>query len=732
MPATTSRDRNFLFLAALVLAAAVVAFVLPAPRAATAQAAHAHSARTRPIVFAGDSHYPPFDYLDEQSRPAGFDVDLIRAVARHAGLKVDIRLDTWERVVADLQAGKVDVAPMLVTPARKQRVRFSHSFLHRYHLAFGRSGGAYVGSLAELAGRRVVAQRAGMAWEELARIPGVRMVGVDNEGDALLAVQHGRADYALVPMYVGYEAQRRLKLDEVVALSPAFLETDYAFAVRPGNEALLERLNVGLRETTRSGELSRLYVRWLANLVPPKDSYRSGLLFAAWIALPLLLLATVLLVGWRRARMRAEAQALHLESHDPVTQLANRAGFRRALAPLVAAGQPFAVIRVDLIDIGAVEAMAGHAFVDELLLALAQRLLQHHALVAKINDRGFILAAPGVADGESAHATMRCVLGTLNQRIEIAGLPIEQIGCAGAALFPEHGSGPEELMRAAGLACEEACLRPGSEVLYQPAFAPDARRLTLLTDLRAAIREGTLGYALQPKLQLASQRVCGAEMLVRWRHPTHGKLVPAEFVPLAERTGVIGEMTFYLVERAVALCREWRARDLELTLSVNVSVNDLSDTAVVDRIVAVAAPVRGMLMLEVTETAVMRDPDKAFAAVERLRAGGLRMSLDDFGTGNASLTYLRRLAPEEVKVDRSFITGLMHSEADRSIVRSTIALAHSVQAMVTAEGVEDRETMAWLIAAGCDAAQGHHVGRPMEAAAFLERVLREAADRVEP
>jgi EAL domain-containing protein (putative c-di-GMP-specific phosphodiesterase class I) len=108
------------------------------------------------------------------------------------------------------------------------------------------------------------------------------------------------------------------------------------------------------------------------------------------------------------------------------------------------------------------------------------------------------------------------------------------------------------------------------------------------------------------------------------------------------------------------------------------------------------------------------------------------MSLDDFGTGNASLTYLRRLAPEEVKVDRSFITGLMHSEADRSIVRSTIALAHSVQAMVTAEGVEDRETMAWLIAAGCDAAQGHHVGRPMEAAAFLERVLREAADRVEP
>jgi EAL domain-containing protein (putative c-di-GMP-specific phosphodiesterase class I) len=311
--------------------------------------------------------------------------------------------------------------------------------------------------------------------------------------------------------------------------------------------------------------------------------------------------------------------------------------------------------------------------------------------------------------------------------VEVAGLPIEQIGCAGAALFPTHGTMAEELMRAASVASEEACAHPGTGIVYRPALAPDARKLTLLTDLRAAIRDRTLGYALQPKLDLKTRRITGAEMLVRWSHPVHGELQPCDFVPLAERTGVIGEMTLFLVEKAVGHLRDWNARGLDLTLSVNVSVNDLSDPNVVDRIVRLAEDVLGRLMLEITETAVMRDPDKAFAAVGRLRAGGLRISLDDFGTGTASLTYLRSLAPEEVKIDRSFITGLLPSEADQSIVRSTIQLAHSVRAVVTAEGVEDDETLAWLERAGCESAQGHIVGWPMTVGQLLEMTTRTTA-----
>ena len=671
-----------------------------------------------PIVFGGDAHYAPFDSLDEHGQPIGFDVELFRAVAAHAGLDVHYRLGNWQQVQADLQAGSIDVIPMLVTPERKLRVRFSQPFMRRYYQAFGKRGAPYVASLDALRGQRVAAQTADMAWEELRRIPGIVLVDTDSEGGALVAVAEGRADYAMAPTFIGYEAKRRFGLEDVVPLSTAFFETEYAFAVRPDRAALLARINSGLTAATRSGEASRLYERWLANLTPTRETWRSGLMIGLWIAMPLFLVAILLLVWWRRARLRAG----HLESHDPVTDLANRSGFRKALEPLIVRGAPFAVIRIDLLEIGAVEAMAGHEFVDALLRRLAQRLQSHLALVAKAGDRGFLIAAPGVADAEAAHAAMHTLLAAVNERVEVAGLPIEQLGCGGAALFPEHGQHPDDLMRAAGVASEAAAARPGSGLVYHASLAPDVRRLTLLTDLRTAIRERTLGYALQPKFCLATRRIVGAEMLVRWTHPTHGELQPADFVPIAERTGVIGEMTRLMIEHAVGHLRHWRQRGLDLGVSVNVSVNDLSDAQVVDDIVHMARDVRGKLTLEITETAVMRDPDKAFAAVERLRAGGLRISLDDFGTGNASLTYLRRLAPEEVKIDRSFITHLVASEADQSIVRSTIQLAHSVRAIVTAEGVEDSATMAWLLAAGCDGVQGHYVGVPMEEAGLLERI----------
>jgi EAL domain-containing protein (putative c-di-GMP-specific phosphodiesterase class I)/ABC-type amino acid transport substrate-binding protein/GGDEF domain-containing protein len=677
------------------------------------------------VHFGADMDYSPFSRLDAQGEPSGYDIELFKAVASHAGLDPDIRLGTWQRVRSDLDAGELDVVPMLVTDARKRHLLFSEPYLRFYHLAFGPKGGKYVGTLSELAGARVAVQRAGMAWEYLHNTPGVRIVEVNNEPDALRAVAAGEADYAIVPTYIGYEAQRRLQLGNIVALSPAFYETSYAFAVAQDRPDLVPKLNAGLREAMRSGEQQRIYINYLANLTPTQDSFRSGLFRAAWAVVPLAAMAIVLLVWWRRARQRS----INLEYFDPVTQVLNRRGFRRCLGELILQRKPFAVVRLDLQEIGAVDAMAGPAFVDDLLRGLADRLKAESTHVAKVDDRGFQVAvqcptsdAGAASNPELTQNLMQHLLDTIKARIEVAGVPMELVASAGAAMYPAHGDTPDLLMRAANLATEEAMQRPGAAVLYHQSLAPDASRLTLLTDLRAAIRDRTLGHALQPKLDLRSGKICGAEMLVRWKHPQHGDLPPADFVPLAERTGVIGEMTMYLIEQAIAHCRDWQAQGLDLTLSVNVSVNDLSDAAVVDHIVKAAQDVRGQLMLEVTETAVMRDPETAFAAVERLRAGGLRISLDDFGTGNASLTYLRRLAPEEVKIDRSFITGLLASEADQRIVRSTIQLAHAVNAVVTAEGVEDKGTLAWLREAGCENAQGFGVGKAVDAASLIRCV----------
>lgn len=729
MAATASRVGVTRLLAIVMFVVAGVAWWTLRSEPASAQSpprpAAADTAR-----FAADVDYPPFSYRDPDTGEAiGFDVDVFRTVADKAGLHADIRIGNWFALVDDVKHGRADVVPMLVTEKRKRSLLFSEPYLHFYHQAFGPRGGKYIASIADLEGKRVAVQRAGLAWEELRNRPGITLVVVENEPNALLEIAANRADYALVPNYIGYEAARRYQLRDVIVLSPAFLDTEYAFAINPRRPDLVPRINAGLRAATTNGDIGRLYVQWIANLTPTEETFRSGLLRAAWVVVPLFAFAVLLLVWWRRARHRASITLLqkrHIELHDPVTHLSNHTGFRRKLAALIERGTPFALVRVDLVELGAVEAIAGHAFVDELLRILAGRLQTLHLHVAKVHDRGFMVASEGIVDANAAQRVMDEILAAINSRAEVAGLPIEQVACAGAALYPEHGDEPDALMRAAGVATEDACNRPGSAVVYRATLAPDPRKLTLLTDLRAAIRSGTLGHLLQPKLDLGKGHICGAEMLVRWHHPVHGEVAPVDFVPFAERTGVIGEMTVYLIDRAIAHLRDWRARGLDLSLSVNVSVNDLSDAIVVDRIMREASDVAGKLMLEVTETAVMRDPDKAFAAVDRLRAGGLRISLDDFGTGNASLTYLRRLAPEEVKIDRSFIMGLLQSEADQSIVRSTIELAHSVRAVVTAEGVEDAKALHWLRVVGCDHAQGYWIAPPMTPEEFLLSVHAEA------
>ncbi|MGH8074181.1 MAG: EAL domain-containing protein [Lysobacter sp.] len=247
---------------------------------------------------------------------------------------------------------------------------------------------------------------------------------------------------------------------------------------------------------------------------------------------------------------------------------------------------------------------------------------------------------------------------------------------------------------------------------------PDPAELALLSDLREAIATGQLGYALQPKLDLRSRCWTGAELLVRWQHPRHGALAPADFVPLAERAGMIGEMTLYMVERAIQLCRQWRDQGRTLSIAVNISANDLAAPELVGAIIAASGDLGQQLLLELTETDVMREPDKVADAVARLRLCGIRFSIDDFGTGHSSLTSLRLLEADELKIDRSFVTRLLQSTSDQTIVRSTIRLAHELGVQVTAEGIEDDLTLAWLARAGCDSAQGFFLAHPMSPEAF--------------
>lgn len=242
---------------------------------------------------------------------------------------------------------------------------------------------------------------------------------------------------------------------------------------------------------------------------------------------------------------------------------------------------------------------------------------------------------------------------------------------------------------------------------------------TLMAELRDAIDADRLDFMLQPQLDLRTGRWLGAELLVRWNHPQRGPLSPDQFVPMAEQARVIGAMSLHLLNRGLARRRQWPRTEPPLHLSVNVSANDLADAQLVDAIIDACGQDGAALMLEITETDAMREPERVAEALPRLRAHGIRISVDDFGAGHSSLVNLRLLAPEELKIDRSFVAALLTSRSDQAIVSATIGLAHELGATVAAEGIEDAATRHWLADAGCDAGQGFGIAYPMTDEEFV-------------
>nr|WP_229451881.1 bifunctional diguanylate cyclase/phosphodiesterase [Massilia niastensis] len=464
------------------------------------------------------------------------------------------------------------------------------------------------------------------------------------------------------------------------------------------------------------------------------------------MAVPLLLTTVLGVLWWRRAHRRSQLQFQRAEGEaslrrkaqhqihllafrDPTTGISNRHAFERGLGgPLKLAAQrggSCAVMRIDVVNLGLIETVAGKGLSDELVRVVAERLVgrweERH--VAHFGGGQFAVMLRGDHCDASFDDDLSMLMNLVQRPIDAQELTLTLDCRAGLARCPDHGSEASELLRAAEVACGAARDGHLRTQVYHRGLEPDPRNLTLLGDLRQALLDNTLGYAIQPKLCLSTRRIVGAEMLVRWNHPRYGALSPDMFVPLAEQTGVIGTMTLYLVRHALQHCRQWQELGLDMSLSVNVSVNDLANPELVDALIGDAEALGHMLILEVTETGIMRDADEVLRSIGRLRSIGIRISLDDFGTGHASLTYLQRMAPNELKIDRSFVTNLLHSASDQSIVRTSIQLAHDLGATVTAEGIEDEDTLAWLAAAGCDSAQGFAIARPMPVSEFMSSRL---------
>ncbi len=423
---------------------------------------------------------------------------------------------------------------------------------------------------------------------------------------------------------------------------------------------------------------------------------------------------------------KAYTEALeHRALHDDLTGLPNRTLFGdrmdRAIASADRAGEPRGVLLVDLDEFREVNETLGRETGDALLKAVAERLcgaMGESDTVARLRGDEFGILRSGETDVETAAVVAWKVREALEHPFLIAGHVVDVRASIGIAFFPQHGRETADLLRRADLAMHQA-KQSGTGLAVFTAEPEDhtARRLTLLSELRDCIPQGQLVLHYQPKIDLATRRTTGVEALVRWRHPTEGLLMPAQFMAEAERSALIEPLTRWVLDAALHQQRVWSDAGLDLTMAVNISArslsrgSDLPDT--VARLTDAWGVAPGNLILELTESAVI-DPD-APEVLDMLHAMGESLAIDDFGTGHSSLVYLQRLPIDEVKVDRSFVVNLATVPSDAVIVRSTIDLAHNLGLNVVAEGVEDEDALKMLVEYGCDTAQGYYFSRPCPA-----------------
>ncbi|MDP2367828.1 EAL domain-containing protein [Rhodoferax sp.] len=427
-----------------------------------------------------------------------------------------------------------------------------------------------------------------------------------------------------------------------------------------------------------------------------------------------------------RARVEqreVQAAMLRLTRYDTLTGLPNETQFTELLTAEIDRGKqqsrPFAVLQTNIERLSEINDALGFSHGDEMLRQFGARLsaaVPASAIVARLRGDEFAILLPD-SDRPAAIGMVRSLEQALAEPFPIADIPLDVLAKTGVALFPEHGSTPHDLYRHVDIALKQAKKKGVGHAIFDPTQSQDrSHRLNMAGALRRAIEGGDLLLYLQPKVQFATGRVCGAEGLARWKHAERGLIAPGEFIELAEQTGLIKPLTEWAIETGLRLNQTWAREGRTLPIAINLSARNLRDEDLLKQIRSMQARwgvAPGLLELEITESAVMEDAEFALRVLHHLHDDGIPLHIDDFGTGYSSLSYLQKLPVDYIKIDQSFVRDMSTCKDSAVIVRSTIDLVHDLGRKTVAEGVETQQDWSLLAEMGCDVAQGYFIARPM-------------------
>ena len=536
----------------------------------------------------------------------------------------------------------------------------------------------------------------------------------------------------LMAAIVGYS------IDAIVAAQWRSLEA------RESLDEILRRLHTGIR-----GEFVLSYMGLALFSVMVATTQSVGM-WAIAVSIAPLAFAWQMLRRTHRLQLTSEELVAkqreneHQAFHDHLTGLPNRLLFRLSLGKAIerAAAREgrIAVMLMDLDHFKEINDSLGHHVGDRLLAAVGPRLaetLREDDLMARLGGDEFGVLLPDVEDEATATAIAQRLLDGLHRPVAVDELDLDVSGSIGIAIFPDHAGDADGLLRHADVAmyaAKEAGI--GFEVYDEVIDRHKPELVRLVTQIRPAIDQGQFHMHYQPKVRLSDGRVAGAEALIRWHHPTLGRLAPGDFIPMVEKTILLQPLTHWALNDVLRTWRAWSDAGIEIPVAVNVSPRTLLDQdlpEVVEHLLDRWGVPPRFLRLELTENFLVADSGRSDLVLNRLSGVGIGLSIDDFGTGFSSLSYLKRLPLDEIKIDRSFVSNMLGRVEDFTIVRATIELGKNLGLRVVAEGVQDRETFDRLGDFGCDEAQGFYIARPLDRDDFWAWVsTREAHVREAP
>lgn len=425
-----------------------------------------------------------------------------------------------------------------------------------------------------------------------------------------------------------------------------------------------------------------------------------------------------------------EKNIKRLAFEDTLTGLPNRAAFVYTLQQTIdhhLEKHPFSILVMDLNRFKQINNILGHSVGNEIIIKLAEQLSSNKQdgleMVARLGGDEFAILLPN-ADMESALKIATQLSYQIETPLAINNQMVDLSTGFGIVTFPYHGSTPDQLLSRAEMSMYYAKTRNLRAVIFDNSYDIGSdTNLSLLGELREAIHQNHLHLYLQPKVDLHSNKIISAEALVRWHDPVRGQIYPDQFIPFAEQTGAISEITLWMIRAAANQCAEWRKLNMNITIAVNLSARDLIDHDMPNKMMAILeefALDRDSLTLEITESSIMDDTKRALLTLNNFSQLGIRLAIDDFGTGHSSLAYLKSLPIQDLKIDKSFVMNMIENQNDRIIVQSTIALGHNLGLKVIAEGVENASLYETLQQMGCDYAQGYFISKPMKATDFTD------------